>query len=184
MSGEVWYYTDSRQKTADRPHPVTIRLALLSPLLAIVATIISLISVYTSQQAVRIGQRAYVSVKDGSIWTSPQFINYKLTLHNLGNSPASSVFVKYLISRDDDNAQTVTNEPIQVDIGPKDSRAFEGQLPNEAEGHPVRLVGFVFFNDVFAKRHSIAWCWDLPVGKPMARCELPQGDWKIFGIPE
>jgi len=85
--------------------------------------------------------RAYVGVKEGSIWTSPKFIDYKFTLHNLGNTPASSVFVKYLVSRDDDNVEHVINEAVQVDIGPKDSRAYEGQLPNEAEGRSLRVVG-------------------------------------------
>ena len=82
------------------------------------------------------------------------------------------------------NVEHVTNEAVQVDIGPKDTRAYEGQLPNEAEGHSLRVVGFVYYVDVFTKRHSIAWCWNLPIGNAMARCEVPEGDWQVFGISE
>jgi hypothetical protein len=184
MNGELWYYTGAPDKTSDRPHPVTVRLALLSPVLAVLATIISIISLYSSQQTVKIGQRAYVSVKDGSLWTSPNFVNYKFNLHNLGNTPASAVFVKYLLGRDNDNGQKVYNEPIQLDIGLKDIRAYEGHLDNEWPGQRIRVVGFAYYDDVFGRRHYISWCWLLPADSGMKRCDVPESDWKIFGIPE
>jgi hypothetical protein len=97
----LWYYEESpEKKTADRPHPIAIRLAFISPLLAVVATVISLMSFYTSRESLEVGQRAYVSFSKGSMSVSQ--ISYGpedyekdgvriavwSDFRNLGNTPA------------------------------------------------------------------------------------------------
>jgi hypothetical protein len=95
--GRVWYYEPKRaEKTADKPHPVAVGLALLSPLLAVVATCISLGALYTSQKAMTVSQRAYISISDGYLSFSGTHLNYAFTVRNLGNTPAASVLLKYL----------------------------------------------------------------------------------------
>jgi hypothetical protein len=95
-SERIWFYaTEGSDQISLRPHPVTVRLALLSPLLAIVATVISIGSLWTSRQAMQIGQRAYISMTNGSLKldeVSIQSPNAKfeirLVIKNLGNTPA------------------------------------------------------------------------------------------------
>lgn len=97
----LWYYEENPgKKTADRPHPIAIRMALMSPLLAVVATVISLMSFYTSRESLEVGQRAYVSFSNGTM--SVFRVSYgpedyekdgvSITLwgdfHNQGNTPA------------------------------------------------------------------------------------------------
>jgi hypothetical protein len=56
-----------KPKTADRPHPITICLGLLSPALALIALWFSWQSLKTSNRSLEIGQRAYVSLQDGKL---------------------------------------------------------------------------------------------------------------------
>ncbi len=58
------------EKTADKPHPITIRLGLLgllSPLVAVLALYISVQALRTNERSLAIGQRAYVSMQDGKM---------------------------------------------------------------------------------------------------------------------
>lgn len=65
----VW---EEARKTAERPHNLTLLIGLLSPLLAVVALTISLLSFKTSERSVRVsetnmkvGQRGYVRITGG-----------------------------------------------------------------------------------------------------------------------
>lgn len=98
----VWYYDRTEQSTSPRPHSLTVRLALLSPLLALVATAISLVSLRRSQTSVEIGQRAYLNIRFQTLGPSPPRVAIiggvearesgiwtpKITITNLGNTPA------------------------------------------------------------------------------------------------
>jgi len=79
------------EKTADRPHRITIALGLLSPVLATIAVIISGITLINSQRALKISQRAYVDARL-SIDHQPDFPsiwNLTIEFDNTGNTPAT-----------------------------------------------------------------------------------------------
>src|ERR1039457_2121971 len=106
----LWYHgTAPLRKVADRPHPITITLGLMSPILGLVALFMSIQSLRlseaalnTSQQSMKVGQRAYLSITDTVLTIIPSkdlwkgtpgklVVQLSLTgiLHNLGNTPAS-----------------------------------------------------------------------------------------------
>jgi hypothetical protein len=73
-------------------------LGLVAPLLAVVALSISLQSLETSQQSMKVGQRAYLSLTDGtfevlgvnrSVVNDDASVRFSFTIHNLGNTPAT-----------------------------------------------------------------------------------------------
>jgi len=77
-------------------------LGLVAPLLAVVALSISLQSLQTSQQAMKVGQRAYLSLTDGTFEVlglnasgvnDGASVRYSFTIHNLGNTPATILSV-------------------------------------------------------------------------------------------
>lgn len=108
----LWVVDAGERRIADRPHHMTIVIGLLSPVLAGVAVIVSILAVHTSERALKIGTRAYVAVLAGNL----QFFNYGIvqhetadnsggqhcivrmdlsaTIQNAGNSPASAVSFK------------------------------------------------------------------------------------------
>src|SRR5436305_1227167 len=56
------------EKSADKPHKITIGLGLLgllSPIVAVIALYISIQALRTNEHSLEIGQRAYVSMQDG-----------------------------------------------------------------------------------------------------------------------
>src|SRR5258708_38185075 len=65
-SGESVKPPVAPRKTADRPHVVTIILGLISPALSVVAVVIALHSLRVSNMSMRVGQRAYVAIQNGS----------------------------------------------------------------------------------------------------------------------
>jgi hypothetical protein len=89
---------------APRPHWITILLGLLSPLLATFAVTVSILgyrissrSLETSQKSLAVGQRAYVSIKNGrydersSQASKPPYLApmvFSFELFNSGNTPA------------------------------------------------------------------------------------------------
>jgi hypothetical protein len=90
LRGELWYYAViASPKIADRPHWLTIVIGLVSPTIGVVALLISLLSLRTSEQAVRIsetnlkvGQRGYISLKNGRLGYIPllQLLSPRLRL--------------------------------------------------------------------------------------------------------
>ncbi len=103
----VWYYGEERaRKRAAKPHGLTILFGFLSPLLAVVATIISVRSLQTNQQSMKLGQRAYLTVSNCKIVLTPNqpllrgfapsniYSTMTSVVHNSGNTPASVVFIE------------------------------------------------------------------------------------------
>lgn len=185
-----WYPAEKKRKTADRPHPITITLGLLSPVLALVATIISLQSLSTSRQSLRVGQRAYVHVTDGflhlekapNVKGKPSFhLTLGGTVHNSGSTPA-----RFLV------LQVVTYEPIAIDKRPSMPAFFSGfisgvppELAARSEelwrvsgdlqsasqtvtkfieerttGQYMAFKASLIFRDVFNETHTTNWCWE------------------------
>lgn len=97
LNGEIWYYESSPAKTADRPHGITIALGVMSPALAIVAIAVSFFSLRTSQQSLKIGQRAYLSYEIETFdfepalnpaASTPLSLITVVKITNVGNTPA------------------------------------------------------------------------------------------------
>ena len=104
----------NNQKTADRPHPLTILIGLLSPSLALVSLGISMYVFHDSRQSTRIAQRAYLSshFEHGRLADAPALksteqpfnIAVDASIRNLGNTPAYIQSIEkemFLIDGDD-----------------------------------------------------------------------------------
>src|SRR5262245_51483010 len=94
----------TRQRVGDRPHTVTIAIALLGPLLSVAAVVISFNALSLNERSMKVGQRAYVSLSRGAVedWfqrppddRAPDGADGLLTarasfsIDNLGNTPAT-----------------------------------------------------------------------------------------------
>jgi hypothetical protein len=101
----LWVVNEDR-KTADRPHAITIAIGIFSPALAVIALIVSIMSLRTSDRSLKVANRAYVNVVSGSLLFSdfgyvvqekgPDAGTHLIVrmdlfarLQNAGNSPAS-----------------------------------------------------------------------------------------------
>ncbi len=62
--------TGTNEKTADKPHPLTLSFSAIALLLSVVSVFVSGFSVYYTRLGVRVGQRAYLSF-------TPTFPTYK-----------------------------------------------------------------------------------------------------------
>ena len=177
----VWYYDSApAKKTADRPHAITVILGILSPLLAVAAVIISFQGVRTSRTAMQVGQRAYLSITDGHLTISGKAAHYRFVLHNLGNTPAEEVSVKYMYSARNTGGRYITNDEKTPDIGPKDSRTFEGSLRIDSNVLPFRVTGIAYYSDAFGEAHSIDWCWLLDGEGNLRDCTTDPTLWQVF----
>jgi hypothetical protein len=106
---QVLWVMDEGEKPADkiagRPHWITILLGAFSPLLGILAMIISLHSLWISERSLKVGNRAYLALLNGGLQFSNHGVVFKegdntrgrlivrmdlsAAIHNAGNSPAS-----------------------------------------------------------------------------------------------
>jgi len=171
-------------KTADRPHWITILLGLTSPLLACVAVVISIRSVRTAQQAMRIGQRAYLKCQiqtsreenPAELKNRPDLISLKtvITVKNLGNTPAyvdsaKTVFGLFNVSKTGTVEQGGEHSIVpwqSTAIGPKDEiqpYVTAGPVPKLDQGGSGRPgaalgAGELHWHDVFGDEHVETWC--------------------------
>src|SRR5579864_5645437 len=109
------------EKAADRPHPITVRLGLLSPSIALVALFVAFLSLYTSQRSMKVGQRAYltyqVAVTNGGEVVNALhaekdfFLNYQVTVTNMGNTPAEAIYPKINVVPDPDRTPVMVSFP-------------------------------------------------------------------------
>ena len=98
------------EKVADRPHPITVHLGLVSPAIAIVALLVAFLGWCTSQWSMKVGQRAYliyqVAVTNGNQVMEALradkdiFLNYQVTVTNMGNTPADLIYPKISVVPD------------------------------------------------------------------------------------
>jgi hypothetical protein len=103
----------TKGKVADRPHSITIAIGVFTALSALVSTAalyVSTGSLETSQQSMKVGQRAYVGISDAtvtyacepSVLPHPHItdpigqivISYRFHINNYGNTPAQVVNVE------------------------------------------------------------------------------------------
>jgi hypothetical protein len=91
-----------KSKIADRPHWITITLGALSPFLAIIALVMSIKSLNTSRDSLRIGQRAYVQASLTYTQRPDETLqwDFGVTFKNTGNTPGE--LVSYTVSARDE----------------------------------------------------------------------------------
>ncbi len=180
LKGEVWYFEDSTpEKTADKPHRITVKLALLSPLLALVAAIVSIGSFWVSRQSLEVGQRAYISISDFSAHIDNNNLTLDCSVENQGNTPAKDLIVDYSLSADkkaDDISLQEDEKQDNEDVGPKEK--FRSHIVELLDYYPelnglkvLYIQGYVRYTDVFNNYHVVETCWSLSSGtKTEALC--------------
>ncbi|MGB6742529.1 MAG: hypothetical protein WBE38_02645 [Terracidiphilus sp.] len=122
----------SSQKTADRPHRITILLGLLSPVLALLSLGVSFYVFHDSQRSMKVAQRAYPSFHFDSATISPIkddpngfTVDASASLRNIGNTPLYIDSIKtalYAIEADniwDHISESSTVSPNYDALGPK-----------------------------------------------------------------
>jgi hypothetical protein len=167
-----------QKEVAARPHWITICLGLLSPLIAIVAVWIAIRSLGTNQQAMKVGQRAYltyrVAVINGNEVVEALrkdkdfFLRYQVMVTNMGNTPADSIYPKISVVRDPDRTPVMVTFPTleTFELGPKESRVLTGQAFfkhfNNVRGLPGLTTGFtgrIEYKDVFEDSQVKSVCY-------------------------
>lgn len=162
----------SPQKTADRPHRITILLGLLSPVLALLSLGVSFYVFHDSQRSMKVAQRAYPSFNFDSAAVTPIkddpngfTVEASASLKNIGNTPLYIESIQqalYAIEADDiwDHIdETSTISPNYDALGPKSDSLV---LPYDAKfGHKDfdgdRSVVYrieVRWHDAFGERQS------------------------------
>lgn len=167
---------------AHRPHPITVRLGLFSPAIAVVALLVAFLSLWTSQRAMKVGQRAYlqyqVSVTNGNQVVEGLhadkdfFLNYQLVVTNMGNTPADSIYPKVNVVPDPDRTPVIITSPSLdgFELGPKESRTLTGQALfkhfHNVRGLPGFSSGFtgqIEYKDVFGDSQAKKICYQFLV---------------------
>jgi hypothetical protein len=152
----------------DKPHWITILIGIFSPAIAVVALIVALLSLSTSRQAMKVSQRAYltywVDVTSATqaakaLHTDKDFfLTYEVTVTNMGNTPADSIYPKIRVLPDPDRTPIIVTFPTgqPFDLGPKESRVLTGQALfkhlHNIRGLPGFSTGFkgqIEYKDVF-----------------------------------
>jgi len=170
------------KKVADRPHWITILIGIFSPSIALVAVGIAVQSLRTSQQSMKVGQRAYlnyqVAVNNGSEIVEKLrsdkdfFLNYQVTVTNLGNTPADSIYPKLNVVPDPDRTPVMVNFPalLSFELGPKESRVLSGQAlfkhihnVRHIPGFTTGFVGQIEYMDVFGDLQVKPVCYSFQV---------------------
>jgi hypothetical protein len=175
-------------KLADKPHPITVRLGLVSPAIAVVALFVAFLSLWASQRSMKVGQRAYLSyqvtVANGNQVVEALradkdfFLTYQVTVTNMGNTPADSIYPKINVAPDPDRTPIMVTFPTQepFDLGPKESRVLTGQalfkhlhnvrgLPGFASG----FTGQIEYKDVFGDSQVKEVCYQFLASGNSAR---------------
>ena len=177
MKGELWYYTDQETKTADRPHQLTVRLALLSPLLAIVAVAISMGGLYYTQKGIKVGQRAYLSTGVSSSKNAGD-VTTTVEVKNVGNTPADvRAFVLTKPWGLDSIWQFDRNDKAAIawfsrTLPPKDSD-WLGRAMWKPDGDTTGFVlatGVIDYTDVFDGSDTVYFCYALLSGGKTTDC--------------
>ena len=174
--------TSTPEKVADKPHPLTVRLGLVSPAIAFVALLVAFLSLWTSCQAMKVGQRAYltyqVAVTNGNQVLEALrvdkdfFLTYQVTVTNMGNTPADSIYPKINVMPDPDRTPVMLTFPTleAFALGPKESRVLTGQAlfkhvrnVRDLPGFTTGLKGQIEYKDVFGDSQVKQVCYQFLV---------------------
>lgn len=195
--GELWYFTQASPiKTADRPHPITILLGVLSPMLAIVALFISFDALKTSRSAMEIGQRAYLTPVITRLYPKPnpnfqeggiELLEVGLTIQNVGNTPAFLLAAKHFLEKSDSNPTQENGDSLSGlgTIAPRQELVAHPASLSLLKWRDGSLDSWVYYflvidwEDVFRVHHSDHWCFQISIeehgssakAKEEARCD-------------
>lgn len=161
------------EKRADRPHRFTIRLAILSPLLAVVAAIISIQSIRTSDRAMKVGQRSYLVVTNGKLMVEQptdvtdkrRVLTFGGVIRNLGNTPATIVNASVTYPSAVPDFQKVGGPYKYIynlprEISPKTDVVWHFQETGlEFRTDAIVALWKIDYRDVFDDVHEMRWCW-------------------------
>jgi hypothetical protein len=141
-----------KPKIADRPHWITIVLGFISPAVAVAALIISFRSLDMSKETLKVGQAAYLSIREGrlsaynrgeqamaSVIPVPLAeVRYSFVVQNLGNTPARITDIRLRLLQPwgwqpAEWFQKLTHDRLvsssPADIGPKSTVIQSGSIP-------------------------------------------------------
>jgi hypothetical protein len=175
------------QKVADRPHPITVRLGLVSPAIAIVSLLVAFLGWCTSQRSMKVGQRAYLTyqviVTNGNQVVEALradkdfFLAYQVTVTNMGNTPADPIYPKISVVPDPDRTPVMLTFPTleAFALGPKESRVLTGQALFKHVHNVRRLPGFstgfkgqIEYKDIFGDSQAKQVCYQFLVSSDSA----------------
>ncbi len=163
--------SDSPENVADRPHRLTLLIGIMSPSLALVALIVSLVSVNIAQTSMQIGQRAYLTYefrmdeyKDEPLRPMDEQVTLQgeVEIKNLGNTPAYDIDVTLAPPTKSSFALTPMSGRI-ISIGPHASRPFPMRITSTRSGYRgamffdnagLRFEGSIICRDVFGETHK------------------------------
>jgi len=99
------------------------------------------------------------------------FLNYQITVTNMGNTPSDSIYPKLNVVPDPDRSPVMIKFPTEAfDLGPKESRTLVGQalfkhLHNDRKlpGFSSGFTGQLEYKDVFGERQSKQVCYQFIV---------------------
>ena len=136
----------------------------------------------------KVGQRAYlkyeVAVTNGNevvaaVHTDKDFfLTYQVTVTNMGNTPADSIYPKFNVVPDPDRSPVMITFPTleAFDFGPKESRILTGQALfkhfRNVRGIPGFTTGFtgqIEYKDVFGETQVKQVCYQVLVSGDFAR---------------
>lgn len=194
------------RKVADRPHWLTVIIGLVSPALALVAIGISLNSLAVSERNMKVGQRAYLTIRNARALTGLLFGDLPLAkpacqlgvvhlyeVHNLGRTPGSVVGNVQSVTYPDewiDVAKSVRQRYglEQIDEGngwrgavSQDSNAqvgetFSFQVPYD---QCKQIAAYIEFSKAFAKDNSLR-ADDVALGGMLHIAKLHVRGWIAF----
>lgn len=163
----------SAKATSPRPHLITILLGFISPMLALVAIYVSFQSLKTSERAMKVAQRAYLSTALAITGTvSPHLQGLKLTLVNDGSTPAFLDQIVYIISSQHHSIHPLSLKFSSTAISAKNNavfgseRFFGGELVHYSLfQEPLRFFeSMVRWHDIFGDEHTDYACFVLSPG--------------------
>jgi hypothetical protein len=172
------------EQTAIRPHRITIWIGAFSPFLGAVALVVSLFSLKTSRDSLKLGQRAYLafSVTGFTVTEDPSAATptakAAVTIKNVGNTPAyiddGQTMLNSQNIRTDKNSTKGGGSffPVNLVLAPKDeipaadadvtfASEIEASCPDEAHCYVIKFKGDVQWHDVFGDHHTDSWCKSL-----------------------
>jgi hypothetical protein len=190
--GSIWCFDEkaATQKVADRPHGVTIAIGALSPIISLIAFVLAFQgykvaqrSLETTQQSLRLGQRAYLAVTSVS-YEPTDTGEFHVHLKNYGNTPAYvrdlSLNLAAIGGKDFRNhfsfgehfntddlkpySKTLAVISEAVTVGKDEVQLLAGGIDAQLAGMPkddTIVVALLYYRDIFDEIHELHWGWTL-----------------------
>ena len=169
-----------------RAFPWPVLVASISALIAAISLSVSIYSTLNATRGMKAAQRAYITyqvavtnaevVINSVAQDKDFFMQYEVTVTNVGNTPAEAITPKINILPDPDRPPLMiqfANE-MQFDLGPKESRVLPGQASFQHMRHVRKEPGFstgfkgeIDYKDVFGDSGKKDICYQLVFGSTL-----------------